>query len=78
MDFRSDIPFQIWDIDGFMNGEGLRTHVIVRDGGHYYGNCIAFDPPDMAPVGMDSKVLINVEEWILFIFSSKAILSNVR
>ena len=56
LDFRSDIPIQIWDVDGFMNGEGLRTHAIVRDGGHYYGNCIAFDPPDMAPVGMDNKV----------------------
>ena len=41
---------------GFLEAEGLETHVIVRESGHYFGTCIAFDPPDMAPVGMDNKV----------------------
>ena len=67
IDFRSDIPVQIWGVDSFMSGEGLRTHIIARDGGHYYGNCIAFDPPDMAPVGMDNKV-ITTQSAILYLF----------
>ena len=57
--FRSDIPMKIWGADAFLKTEGSRTHMIVREKGHYFGNCIAFDPPDMAPVGMDNKVLGN-------------------
>ena len=52
---RSDIPISIYK-DGFLDAEAIRTHVIVREKGHYFGNCIVFDPPDMAPVGMDNKV----------------------
>ena len=50
---------KIWGADAFLKTEGSRTHMIVREKGHYFGNCIAFDPPDMAPVGMDNKVLGN-------------------
>ena len=38
---------------------GSRIHRISRDDGHYFGNCIAFDPPGIAPVGMDNKVKNN-------------------
>ena len=36
--------------------KNVRTHVIVREKGHYFGNCIVFDHPGMAPSGMDNKV----------------------
>ena len=37
--------------------EGVGSSVIVREKGHYFGNCIYFDSPDMAPVGMDNKAI---------------------
>ena len=37
--------------------EGVGSSVIVREKGHYFGKCIYFDPPDLAPVGMDNKVI---------------------
>ena len=39
-----------------ITAEELGTHVIVREDGHYFGTCVFFNPPDMAPVGMDNKV----------------------
>ena len=48
--------------------------MIVREEGHYYGNCIAFDPPDTAPVGMDNKVMIiycNIIRCISSLFLAK-------
>ena len=36
--------------------EGAGSSVIVREKGHYFGKCIYFDSPGMAPVGMDNKV----------------------
>lgn len=56
MALRSDNLIKIWGADAFLNAEGTRTHVIVRENGHYFGKCLAFDPPNMAPVGMDNKV----------------------
>ena len=40
--------------------EGVGSSVIVREKGHYFGKCIYFDPPDLAPVGMDNKV---IDKW---------------
>ena len=42
--------------DSIIATEELGTHVIVREDGHYFGTCVFFNPPDMAPVGMDNKV----------------------
>ena len=44
--------------------EGVGSSVIVREKGHYFGKCIYFDPPDLAPVGMDNKV---IDKWGLVI-----------
>ena len=72
---RSDIPIKIWGADAFLNTEGSRTHAVVRERGHYFGNCIAFDPPDKAPVGMDNKVVnflvYNHVDIIYALFSGK-------
>ena len=50
--------------------EGAGASVIVREKGHYYGNCIFFDPPDMAPVGMDNKVRKNKHSLFHFHYIS--------
>ena len=34
----------------------LGSHAVVRERGHYFGTCIFFNPPDLAPIGMDNKV----------------------
>ena len=47
--------------------EGAGSSVIVREKGHYFGNCIYFDPPDMAPIGMDNKVRKNIGTSISFL-----------
>ena len=57
--FRSDIAMEVFPEDVINNrpvAEGVGSSVIVREKGHYFGKCIYFDPPDMAPVGMDNKV----------------------
>ena len=57
--FRSDIAMEVFPEDVINNSpvaEGVGSSVIVREEGHYFGKCIYFDPPDMAPVGMDNKV----------------------
>ena len=63
---------------GFLEPEGLATHVIVREKGHYFGTCIAFDPPDMAPVGMDNKVTFALnlkpkDELYIFVYDKDQI-----
>ena len=62
---RSDIFTQIWANDKDI--ENVRTHVIIREKGHYFGNCIVLDPPGVAPVGMDNKVCTNEKhEFFLY------------
>ena len=53
--FRSDIPTEILasDIEEFSSVMGM--HAIVREGGHYFGNCVYFNPPNVAPIGHDNK-----------------------
>ena len=56
----SDIAMEILPDDVANNNsvaEGVGSSVIVREKGHYFGKCIYFDPPDLAPVGMDNKVI---------------------
>ena len=61
---RSDLRTRIWGND--KNVENARTHVIIREKGHYFGNCIAFDHPGMSPVGMDNKVNGMTQYFVLF------------
>ena len=69
---RSDIPMEIATscefsseyskecgeeyIEKYMAEGFLGSHAVVRDGGHYFGTCLFFNPPDFAPIGMDNKV----------------------
>ena len=32
------------------------SHAVVRERGHYFGTCLFFNPPGLAPIGMDNKV----------------------
>ena len=60
---RSDIKIEIVAEDVAEHSpvaEGAGASVIVREKGHYFGNCIFFDPPGNAPVGMDNKVRENI------------------
>ena len=43
-------------IEKYMAEGFLGSHAVVRDGGHYFGTCLFFNPPDLAPIGMDNKV----------------------
>ena len=65
---RSDIQIKIKGADAFLKTDGSRKHVIVREDGHYFGSCFAFDPPDKAPVGMDNKVK-KFEDFVISIIS---------
>ena len=56
LDLRSDISKIIHANQSLDDVENVRTHVIVREKGHYFGNCIVFDHPGMSPAGMDNKV----------------------
>ena len=42
------------DVDKFSSMIGM--HAIVREEGDYFGNCVYFNPPNVAPIGHDNKV----------------------
>ena len=46
------------DVEKFSSVIGM--HAIVREEGHYFGNCVFFHPPNVAPIGHDNKVCMGL------------------